>query len=138
MSEKVRFELVSPAKLLASREVDMVVVPGTEGEFGVLPGHSPFVATVQAGVIAIYEGDKVVERVFVAGGFAEVNATTCTVLAEQAIAVDSLDRAKVEQEVKDLSEDVADAKDDLSRSKAEAALIIAKAKLEAVTGVLAA
>lgn len=138
MSEKVRFELVSPAKLLASREVDMVVVPGTEGEFGVLPGHSPFVATVKPGVIAIYEGDKIVDRIFVAGGFAEVNEVTCTVLAEKATPVAEIDQAAAEQAVKDLSEDLADAKDEASKAKAEAALVIAKAALEAVTGVLAA
>jgi F-type H+-transporting ATPase subunit epsilon len=138
MSEKVRFELVSPAKLLVSRDVDMVVVPGTEGEFGVLPGHSPFIATVKAGVIAIYEGDKIVDRVFVGGGFAEVSDSTCTVLAETAIAVAEIDRAALEQSIQDLREDIADAKDEIGRHKAEAALDIATAKLEAVTGSLAA
>jgi len=63
----------------------MVVVPGGEGDFGVLPGHAPLLATVRPGTVDIYEDDKVSERVFVAGGFAEVSGERCTVLAEEAL-----------------------------------------------------
>ncbi|EWY37331.1 ATP synthase subunit epsilon [Skermanella stibiiresistens SB22] len=137
MADKVEFELVSPEKLLVSQPVDMVVVPGGEGNFGVLAGHAPMITTVRPGVIDIFEGDRIVDRIFVAGGFAEVTETRCTVLAEQATNLSELDRAAVEQEVKDTGEDVDDAKTDGDRALAEGRLAIARAKLEAITGATA-
>jgi len=137
MADKVEFELVSPEKLLMSQPVDMVVVPGGEGNFGVLAGHAPMIATVRPGTIDVYEGDRVTYRIFIAGGFAEVTETRCTVLAEQAINVSELDRGKVEQEIKDLGEDIEDAKSDVERSTLEARLVVARAKLEALTGTAA-
>jgi len=131
MADKVEFELVSPEKLLTSQPVDMVVVPGTEGDFGVLAGHAPMISTVRPGVIDVYEGDRVIDRVFVAGGFAEVTETRCTVLAEQALPLADIDRAKVEKEVQDLSEDLDDGKSDGERAEVEAKLAIARAKLDA-------
>jgi F-type H+-transporting ATPase subunit epsilon len=101
MAETIAFELVSPERLLLARPVEMVVVPGTEGDFGVLPRHAPLIAAVRPGVIAIFEGGKVAERIFVAGGFAEVTAERCTVLAERAMPVADIDRASVERKLKD-------------------------------------
>jgi F-type H+-transporting ATPase subunit beta len=137
MADKVEFELVSPEKLLMSQPVDMVVVPGGEGNFGVLAGHAPMIATVRPGTIDVYEGDRVTDRIFIAGGFAEVTETRCTVLAEQAINVSELDRGEVEQEIKDLGEDIEDAKSDVERATLEARLVVARAKLEALTGTAA-
>ncbi len=132
MADKVEFELVSPEKLLKSLPVDMVVVPGTEGDFGVLAGHAPMIATVRPGVIDIYEGERIVDRVFVAGGFAEVTDTRCTVLAEEAVALSGLDRATVEKAIKNLSEDLDDAKSDGEKAAVEAKLAVERAKLEAL------
>jgi F-type H+-transporting ATPase subunit epsilon len=134
MAETTEFELVSPERLLLSRAVTMVIMPGSEGYFGAQPGHAPFIATLRPGVIDVYEGDRIADRIFVAGGVAEVTEERCTVLAEDAVAVGDIDRAKVEQEVRDLSEDVADAKDDGQRRSVETRLALAQAKLEAVTG----
>ncbi|MBK3775484.1 F0F1 ATP synthase subunit epsilon [Azospirillum sp. YIM DDC1] len=131
MADKVEFELVSPEKLLTSQPVDMVVVPGSEGDFGVLAGHSPMISTVRPGVIDVYEADRVVDRVFVAGGFAEVTETRCTVLAEEAIAVSEIDRGKVEQQIRDLGEDLEDAKSDDEKARVEAKIAVARAKLDA-------
>jgi len=131
MADKVEFELVSPEKLLTSQPVDMVVVPGSEGDFGILAGHAPMISTVRPGVIDIYEGDRVVDRVFVAGGFAEVTETRCTVLAEEACPIAEIDRAKVEQTIRDLGEDLEDAKSDEERARIEAKLAVARAKLDA-------
>ncbi|MBF5093167.1 F0F1 ATP synthase subunit epsilon [Azospirillum sp. INR13] len=133
MADKVEFELVSPEKLLKSQPVDMVVVPGSEGDFGVLAGHSPMISTVRPGVIDVYEGDRVVDRVFVAGGFAEVTEARCTVLAEEAVALTELDRAAVEKQIKDLSEDLDDSKSDAERAAAESKLAVARAKLDALS-----
>jgi F-type H+-transporting ATPase subunit epsilon len=95
----VQFELVTPEQLLVSRDVDMVVVPGTEGNFGVLPGHSPLISTIRPGTIDIYEGNAIAERIFVAGGLAEVTPERCTVLADEAVPPESLDRAQLEAEL---------------------------------------
>lgn len=91
MAEWVEFELVSPARLLVSEPVEMVVVPGVEGDFGVLPGHAPVIAQVRPGVIDIHGDGKVIRRIFVAGGFAEVTPERCTVLAEEARPVEDID-----------------------------------------------
>lgn len=99
MAETTEFELVSPEKLLVSEQVEMVVVPGTEGLFGAMPRHAPFLSTVAPGVLEIYEGGSVKKRIFVAGGFAEVNETRCTVLAEQAIPVEEIDRSAAQAEL---------------------------------------
>ena len=87
MAETTAFELVSPERLLVSKDVEMVVVPGAEGYFGVLPRHAPMISTLNAGVIDIHQGGQVEERIFIAGGFAEVTEDRCTVLAEEAVPV---------------------------------------------------
>lgn len=132
MAEKVAFELVSPEKLLVSEEVDMVVVPGEEGDLGVLPGHSPVIATLRPGTINIFEGNTVRTRIFVAGGFLEVTAERCTVLAEEAVNVSDLDRAAAEKGVSDAQDDIKLARDDHERGLAETALKVAEARLAAV------
>jgi F-type H+-transporting ATPase subunit epsilon len=111
-ADKVEFELVSPERLLLSEQVDMVVVPGAEGDFGVLPRHAPLISTLRPGIIRVFEGREVKQRIFVAGGFAEVTPERCTVLAEEAVPVGEIDAAKVDQELKNLGEDLADAKTD--------------------------
>jgi F-type H+-transporting ATPase subunit epsilon len=99
MPDRVQFELVTPERLVLSTEVEMVVVPGTEGNFGVLPGHSPLISTIRPGMIEIYETRPTVsERIFVVSGIAEVTPERCTVLAEEAMSPASLDRAAIEAE----------------------------------------
>ena len=132
MAEQVQFELVSPERLVVSRPVEMVVVPGVEGDFGVLPGHAPLISEVRPGVIAVFEDGKVDERIFVAGGFAEVTGERCTVLAEQAMPIAELDRALAESDLKDAREDLVDAKNDHERTVAEAAIAVAEAKIAAL------
>ncbi len=138
MAEKVQFDLVAPEALVFSEAVDMVVVPGGDGDFGVLPRHAPLVSTIRPGVITTYEGQgsarQPKERIFVAGGFAEVTPERLTVLAEQAMPVARLDRAAAEQELKDASEDLADATDAHAKGLAERAVNVAKAKLAAIRG----
>lgn len=115
----LHFELVSPEKLLLSGEAEMVTLPGTEGEMGIMPGHAPLITSLRPGVIEV-EGLPAAEgRIFVAGGFAEVAADRLTVLAEEAIAVAELSRADLEQRIKDAEEDLEDAKDDDARRRAQ-------------------
>ena len=132
MADQIQFELVSPERLLVSEPVEMVVVPGVEGDFGVLPGHAPLVSTVRPGTIAVFEGGKVVQRIFVARGFAEVTGERCTVLAEQAVPLADIDRAAVEGELRDAREDLGEAKDDAERTRLESRIAAAEAKLAAL------
>lgn len=135
MAETLTLELVDPERVLASEPVEMVVLPGVEGDFGVLPNHAPLVSLLRPGVIALYEGAKITRRIFVAGGFVEVNEQGCVVLAEGAQALDEFERAAVEQELKDAEEDLADAKEpsEEQRARLERAVAVARARLEAVT-----
>jgi F-type H+-transporting ATPase subunit epsilon len=134
MSNTFQFELVSPEKILVSKSAVMVTVPGGEGEYGVLAGHAPLITTVKAGVINVYANDDttISDRLFVAGGVAEVTGERCTVLAEEALPVADIDRAKVEACIRDLTEDVANAKSDIARVAAEEKLAIAQAKITAL------
>ena len=129
--DKVGFELVSPERLLLSESVEMVVVPGSEGDFGVLPRHTPMISTVRPGLIRVFENGAVKDSIFVAGGFAEVTPARCTVLAEQAVPVAEIDRAEVESRMKDAREDLADAKDDAERKEAEQRIAVGEAMLAA-------
>ena len=133
MAETLQFELVSPERLLVSEPVAMVVVPGSEGDFGVLPRHAPLIATVRPGTISVYETRaEVSRRIFVAGGFAEVVGDRCTVLVEGAIPVEELDRATIEQALREAREDVSDAKDDQERADANKRVKIAEEQLRAL------
>jgi F-type H+-transporting ATPase subunit epsilon len=110
------FDLVSPEKLLFSGDVEQVDVPGSEGDFGVLAGHAPFVTTVRPGILTLYGQDGPL-KVVVNGGFAEVNPQGLTVLADMAVPLDDFDRSQLASQIKDAEEDVADAKEGWQRDK---------------------
>jgi F-type H+-transporting ATPase subunit epsilon len=131
MADKVQFELVSPERLLVSREVEMVVVPGSEGDFGVLPDHAPLISTVRPGVIEVYEGGAISDRIFVAGGFAEVTGERCTVLADEATLVADIDRGAVQKDLDSLRSELAAVTDDAARDRLAARIDVAEAKLGA-------
>ncbi len=131
MADKVQFELVSPERLLVSREVEMVVVPGSEGDFGVLPDHAPMISTVRPGIIEIHEGGAVTERIFVAGGFAEVTGERCTVLADEATPVKDIDRKAAEAQLATLQSELAGLIKDEERARQEARIEALEAKLAA-------
>ena len=133
-TNRVEFELVSPERLLKSEPVEMVVVPGTEGDFGVLPGHSLLIATVRPGVIDIHEGGQVSESIFVAGGFAEVSPERCTVLAEEAVPVADIDKDDANKRLEEAKAALAEAAEaeDGDTGRAEKKLKAAEAMLAAV------
>ena len=118
MADVVQFELVSPERLVLSSEVSMVVVPGAEGDFGVLPGHAPMISYVRSGVISIYNDRAIEARVFVAGGFAEVSDSRLTVLTEEAVALDEIKRADADARLVEAREVVGDASDNRARANA--------------------
>jgi F-type H+-transporting ATPase subunit epsilon len=115
----LHFELVSPERLLFSGDVAEVDIPGTEGDMGILPGHAPVLSTLRPGVVTVTKDGGAKERIFVRGGFAEVNSQGLTVLAEVAVPVAELNASLLAQEVKDAQEDVTDAQDDETRRRAQ-------------------
>ena len=131
MADKVNFELVSPERLLVEDRFDMVVVPGDDGDIGVLPRHAPLIATLRPGVIDIHDGGRVAHRVFVGGGFAEVLPDRCTVLAERALMVGDIDRGETEARLRDAELDRRDAGSDDERGRAEARIAVLTAMLDA-------
>lgn len=119
---KLHFDLVSPERLLISAEVDQVDVPGSEGDFGVLANHAPLMTALRPGVLTIQSQGKVGEKFFVRGGFAEVTARGLTILAEEAMPLAELDRAALEARIRNAEEDVADARDEARRERAQETL----------------
>jgi F-type H+-transporting ATPase subunit epsilon len=118
MTDKLNFSLVSPEREVFHGEVDQVVVPGVEGEFGVLVNHAPVMSIIKPGVLRVLDGGAE-KRIFVFGGFADVSPDGLTVLAEEAIEdFASIDAAKLEQDIKDAQDDLRDAKDDAGRAAA--------------------
>jgi F-type H+-transporting ATPase subunit epsilon len=116
MPDRLEFELVTPERLLFSEMVEMVVVPGTEGNFGVLPGHAPLISTIRPGMIDIYEGQAVTRRIFVLSGVAEVTPERCTVLADEAASPDTLDRSTLESELRTVEGNLPSLREQLARA----------------------
>lgn len=124
MADTLQLELVSPAKLLMSDAVGMVVVPGVEGYFGVLPDHMPLLSTLRPGVVSVHDGvtDAPSKRFFVAGGFAEVNPEGCTLLVDDAIPVEELTVDVIAERRAKAEENLQNAESDEERAAAEKAL----------------
>ncbi len=116
MPDRIELELVTPERLLFSQPADMVVVPGTEGNFGVLPGHAPLISTIRPGTIDIYEGQTIVQRIFVIGGIAEVTPERCTILADEAISPDDLDRGAIEAELQEIEGNLPSLREQVGRA----------------------
>ena len=134
MAERLTFELVSPERLLFSTDVEMVVVPGDEGDFGVLAGHAPLVSTVRSGVIDVYESDSISERIFVAGGFAEVIAGRCTVLAEEAVNLKEVEKSTVEERIRRNEQSIQNLNPGDDANALEADLAVARALMDVLDG----
>lgn len=99
-----KFALVSPERVLMSEDIRMVTVPGDAGDFGVLPNHAPLLSSLRDGIAVIVRTDGTEEKVFVSGGFADVNDNVCTILAEDAARLADLDRGALESEREKTSE----------------------------------
>lgn len=130
---KISFELVSPEEKLVSEDVRMAVIPGDEGEFGVMAGHCALASSLRPGVVKLFaeEGAKP-RRIFITGGFADVNDRVCTVLAEEAVDVKDLNRAALEQDLKNLNEDLGLAAEESDKKRVRQKIRIAQAKLDAI------
>jgi F-type H+-transporting ATPase subunit epsilon len=132
MAELLKFELVSPERLLVSEQVQQVTVPGTEGNFTVFAQHAPVLSTMRPGVVDVKKDGGEEQRIFVRGGFAEVNPAGLTILAENAMPLEDLDKDNLAQQIQNASEDVADATDDEKRRVAQENLDHLQQLLEAM------
>jgi F-type H+-transporting ATPase subunit epsilon len=128
----MQVELITPEKILFSAQAQMIVVPGTLGDFGVLPGHAPFVSTIRPGVITIDTEDGQQRRMAVIGGLAEVVPERCTVLAEYAVDCSGVTLADVQARIEKAKEDIALASTDTQRALAEKRLLLAETLQEAL------
>jgi F-type H+-transporting ATPase subunit epsilon len=111
------FELASPARLVFSGEVEQVDVPGAEGDFGVLAGHAPLIAALRPGILTIREAGGA-KRLYVRDGFAEVNSSGLTVLAEFAVSVEELDSGELQKEIEAAEARLSEAKEGPAKDKA--------------------
>jgi len=132
----LQLEIVSPEKLLLSKPVEMVTIPAAEGEMGVLENHAPMLVLLRGGVITLTENGQATDRLFVAGGFAEVTPERCTVLANEAVPVGELNRAAAEERLADANA-AFDAMDRMDPAAVDAVmdrLQSARAMLDATAG----
>jgi F-type H+-transporting ATPase subunit epsilon len=134
----VNLEIVSPERLLLSRPVDMVVIPASEGDMGVLEGHAPAIVILRGGVIALYEGERITDQMYVAGGFAEVTPERCTVLANEVLAPADLSREEGDRRLATAQEALAqvDGNDVVAEELALERVQSAQALIEAVDALL--
>ena len=122
---KISFDLVSPEKLIFNDEVGMIIIPGKDGDLGVLPGHSKLVSSLRPGRVMVYGEDKnLLKSFFVSGGFAEVNPEKCILLAESVDELSALDKNSIEKEIQEL--------ESKANNDENEKLLIANAKIEAL------
>jgi len=122
---KISFDLVSPENLIFNDEVGMIIVPGKDGDIGVLPGHSKLISSLRSGRVMVYgENKDLLKSFFVSGGFAEVNPEKCIVLGETVEEMNSLDKNSIEKEIQELQNKDTD--------EAKHQILIANAKIEAL------
>ncbi len=134
----VNLEIVTPERLLLSRPVDMVVIPASEGDMGVLEGHAPAIVMLRGGIIALYEGEQITDQMYVAGGFAEVTPERCTVLASEVLAPADLSREEGERRLAEADAHYAtfEASDVVAEELALERIQSARALVEAVDALL--
>ncbi len=131
MEDTLAFELVTPERLLVSEQAGMVVMPGGEGDFGVLPGHAPLISTIRPGTLSIHKEGGAVLSYFVSGGFAEAGPERCALLAEEAVLIEDIDIAKANTRLEEARAALGSAEDDLHRAAAENKIAVNEAMIAA-------
>jgi len=125
MERTISFDLVSPEQLVFNDKVGMIIVPGKEGDMGVLPGHSKLLSSLRPGRVMVYGEDKqLLQSFFVSGGFVEINPEKCIVLAEEVFEMAALDKSAIERQMQDLENETGD--------ESMQQYAIAKSKMEAL------
>lgn len=132
-SDSFDFELVSPERRLLSHKAMMVVIPGEEGDFAVLPDHTALLSSIRPGLLRVFRENKEESfDVFLSGGFADVTATSCSILAETAIRVSDMDKTQLEKDLTDLNEDLRLAETGLEGVRIKRQIALVQAKIETI------
>ena len=113
--DKLQLELVLPDKLVASKLVDMVIIAGTEGDFGVLPEHAPLVSSIRPGLLEIHDSEKT-EKFFLAGGFVEVLSNQVSILASELCSLENIDVSSCKDEIENLKKQLNSSQDEKEKS----------------------
>ena len=125
MESTISFDLVSPEQLVFNDKAGMIIIPGKEGDMGVLPGHSKLLSSLRLGRVMVYGEDKqLLQSFFVSGGFVEINPEKCIVLAEEVFEMAALDKSAIERQMQDLENEAGD--------ESIQQYAIAKSKMEAL------
>ena len=125
MKSTISFDLVSPEQLVFNDKAGMIIVPGKEGDIGVLPGHSKFLSSLRSGRVMVYGEDKqLLKSFFLSGGFVEINPEKCIVLAEEVFEMSNLNKSTIEKQVKELENE--------TNVESKKQYLIAKSKIEAL------
>ena len=125
MEKVILFDLVSPEQLVFNDKAGMIIVPGKEGDIGVLPGHSKFLSSLRSGRVMVYGEDKqLLKSFFLSGGFVEINPEKCIVLAEEVLEMSNLDKTTIEKQIQELENEESD--------ESKKLYLIAKSKIEAL------
>ena len=125
MEATISFDLVSPEQLVFNDKAGMIIVPGKEGDIGVLPGHSKFLSSLRSGRVMVYGEDKqLLKSFFLSGGFVEINPEKCIVLAEEVLEMRNLDKTTIEKQIQELENEESD--------ESKKLYLIAKSKIEAL------
>ena len=125
MEATISFDLVSPEQLVFNDKVGMIIVPGKEGDIGVLPGHSKFLSSLRSGRVMVYGEDKqLLKSFFHSGGFVEINPEKCIVLADEVLEMSNLDKTTIEKQIQELENEESD--------ESKKLYLIAKSKIEAL------
>lgn len=128
---QLTLEIVTPEKLLLSEVVDMVVIPGSEGDFGAQRDHAPFISDIRPGTLVVFNQGKIKDKFFISGGFSEIKDNKCTVLADNIVNLDALDISSYPSKLQDLKEDLQDSKDETEKNTIEKQIKILEAQIEA-------
>lgn len=132
----IEVELVSPERLLFSRQVDMAVVPSVEGDLAAMVDHAPMIVLLRGGLVTLYENDRATDTLYVEGGFAEITAERCTILADAAIPPSEIDRADADARLADAQRAWAEAdmSDEVEVPRLLASLQLAQSRVDAASG----
>lgn len=133
-NKTLRIELISPESIMISEDAVMVLIPGEMGDFGVLAGHISLSSSLRPGVVSVHLSSGEVKKIFVARGFADINGELCSILAEDAVNVNDLNRTEIENTLKALQTDLNIKKDDPVRfAHIQRQIVIMEAKIIACT-----
>ncbi len=133
MTNNITVDLVTPEKLVSSKQVEMAVIPGSDGDFGILKDHAPLISSIRPGVINLYKSansNDISDRIFVTGGFAEVTGERCTILATEAIDLSEINKEDIDKRLEKAQDTLDFAKGDDEKIIAEKEVEIAKLLVE--------